>query len=314
MKSNFAMLRRTSLLNTDEKIIECLAFAPSNGMSKQDLIQHTGFDQTTIYRRTKVLEDKGILKIIKKGQRTSYILTNDVLKDKFLSAIIIGRISFKELIKKKIGIDNYGFRFPSKDNNQFYTINMKPGRDDLELLLFDYSKTIGSFIIFLLIYLIGSNDITYKNMNEIERNNVIQNILEKTIHKWLFNLLGNKYFIKTIHQSIYLLSSIDLKEEQKDLQNHFFDKLIFDKIMSSFENLFPDVFSVMNNLMSELPKRIESEKEFLDFENDRYLKSTKCEHKYGKKERNEGKTSQICEKCGNIKEIKTKKGDLIQLD
>jgi Fe2+ or Zn2+ uptake regulation protein len=314
MQSNFAMLRRTGLIDTEEKIIESLVFAPSKGISKQNLIQNTGFDQSTIYRRTKVLEKKGFVKIIKKGQRTSYILTNDVLRDRFLSAIIIGRISYKELIKKKIGIDNYGFRFPSKDNNQFYIINMKPGRDDLELLLFDYSRNIGSLIIFLLIYLIGSNDNAYKNTSEIERNKVIQSVLEMTIRKWLSNLLGNKYFINTIHQSINLLSSIGLKVAQKDLQNNFFDKRIFDKIMSSFEKLFPDVFSVMNNLIQELPKRIESEKEFLNFENDKYLRSTKCEHKYGKKERNEGKTLQTCEECGNIKEIKTKKSDLIQLD
>jgi hypothetical protein len=151
-------------------------------------------------------------------------------------------------------------------------------------------------------------------MSEIERNKVIQNILEMTIRKWFSNLLGNKYFVNTIHQSINLLSLIPLKVEQTDLQNNYFDKRIFDKIMSSFEKLFPDVFSIMNNLIQELPKMIESEKEFLDFKNDKYLKSTKCEHKYGKKERNEGKTFQTCEKCGNIKEIKTKKGDLIQLD
>jgi Uncharacterized membrane-associated protein/domain len=62
------VLRRTSLLIADEKIIEALVFATDTGMPKKDLIQNTGFDQTTIYRRTKILEKKGFVKIIKKGK------------------------------------------------------------------------------------------------------------------------------------------------------------------------------------------------------------------------------------------------------
>ena len=314
MQSNFAMLRRTGLLNADEKIIENLVFAPDTGMPKKELIYNTGFDQTTIYRRSKVLEGKGLLKIIKKGQRTSYILTNNVLKDHHISAIIIGRILFNELIKKKIGINNYGFRFPPKTNNQYYTVNMKPGKDDLELALFDFSISIGSLIVSSLLFYLGLNNDRYKHMSEINRHKLIQNALEVIFRRLIFSLLANKFFINKIYQSINLLSLIDLKVEQKDPQNDFFDSRIFDKIMSSFEKVFPDTFNVMNKLIQELPKKIESEKEFLNYAKEEYNRSTKCQHKYGKKERNEGKTLETCTICGHIKKVRTRKNELIQSD
>ena len=149
-------------------------------------------------------------------------------------------------------------------------------------------------------------------MNEIDRHKAIQNALEVVFRQLIFHLLGNKFFINKIHQSINLLSLIDLKVEQKNLQNDFFDRRIFDKIMSSFEKVFPDTFTVISKLMQDLPKRIESEKEILNYVNDDYIRTTQCDHKYGKKERNEGKTLRTCEICGHIKEVITRKNDLIQ--
>lgn len=311
MQSNFAMVRRTSLLIADEKIIETLTFAEDTGMSKKDLIQNTGFDQSTIYRRSKVLEEKGVVKLIKKGQRTSYILTNNVLKDNYISAIIIGRFTFNELIKKKIGINNYGFRFPFKNSNRCYTTNMKPGKDDLELALFDLSMNIGSLIVLSLLHYLGPDNEKFKKMNRIDIHKAIQTALEIIFRRLIFSLLANKFFLNKINQCIHQLPLIDLKNEDH-IRNDFFDKKKYDKIMSSFEKVFPDTFHVMSKLIQELPKRIESEKEIIKYANEDYIRSTKCQHKYGTKERNEGKTLQTCKICGHIKLIRTRKNDLIQ--
>ena len=145
----------------------------------------------------------------------------------------------------------------------------------------------------------------------MDRYETIQNLLEVIFRQLIFYLLGTKFFINTIHQSINLLSLIDMKKEKENLQHNFFDKKIFDKVMSSFEKVFPDTFDVMNKLIQELPKKIESEKDFLNYVNNDQLRSTQCKHIYGKKERIEGKTFHRCEKCGYIKLVGTVKKDLI---
>jgi hypothetical protein len=150
-------------------------------------------------------------------------------------------------------------------------------------------------------------------MNQIDIHKALQTALEIIFRRLIFSLLANKFFLNRINQCIHQLQINGLKEdEDHHIHNDFFDKKKYDKIMSSFEKVFPDTFHMMSKLIQELPKRIESEKELVNYANDDYIRSKACQHTYGKKERIAGKTLERCKICGHIKNVRTRKNDLIR--
>ena len=76
----------------EDIIFDEVILSGEKGISKKDLLEKIyPVHQSTVYRDTKKLEEKGLIKIMKKAQRSRYVAVSSSRRNVILGAYLIGR-------------------------------------------------------------------------------------------------------------------------------------------------------------------------------------------------------------------------------
>lgn len=288
--------RRSGVAEKDleQQVLDTIIYYGKNGISKKALLEIVKADQSTIYRITKklALEDK--IKIMRRGQRTTYYInTDNVYIDSSIGASIINRKYVANIIGEKgiVLATNYQ-AYPEFIDYATYTNYFQPKftkESKVEEALFEISNQIGAYVTYLFIQLSDPhNEIIFPYSSKRNVNNPINR--SEFVDEWLRNAISTglaemlrKFWFK-------FLNNVSLKEKAniikaKPFWTYEVDKDSVRRLSGAHSRLYPRVNHELNEIMNNLPHSIKSHKEFLDELHQYFDGQEKCKHQWSEPEK-----------------------------
>ena len=267
VQSNFVLVRYTEE-QTRELIIRFIVRSGHKGIAKKDLLRLLYCDQSTVYRITKKLEEEGVLRIVRKGQRTSYLaIQTNVEVNANMGASILGRSAIPKIFS--------GYRRIPNDLTD---------DDHLEKTLLDFSSSIGAFITYVYIQSMNPHNslLSVSGKENIEQQEILTT-------EWIHNGISSAFLSRSLFEfknmlfrslsgRNYVSDSFEAKINFTMKDPIIKDKKLAHKIIKAFAKLYPDTYRTLENIVKDLPKKIETEKAY---ESNVVEKWNTCIHEYG---------------------------------
>ena len=180
--------RPSSIRDTPKQIIfDEIILSGNQGVAKKDLLQRVHpVNQSTVYRDTKILEENGLIKIVRKGQRTKYVAISNPRRNLALGAYLLGQNFVRDyslLGNNGIVLCDHAQTDPRyidfSSYRQFFEPKF-PGDSALEKTMFEFSNQIGAFITYIFIQAMSTDNINRLSFWTINR---VQS--EGKLKKWL---------------------------------------------------------------------------------------------------------------------------------
>ena len=277
--------------HTRELIIRFIAMLGPKGIAKKDLLQlMTPCDQSTIFRITKKLEKDRVIKIERRGQRTSYFIVQANKEvNASIGAAILSRVAIPKIFD--------GYR---QVLEKFTPI------DYLEQTLFDFSNSIGAFITYVLLQSMNPyNKLLFTKYNT-------RNKQEKLVREWIHNAISavfisrsllelKRMLYRTLRDHQYLSNSFKVDVNFTLTNPIIKNKDIATKINKAYGRLYPQIYTNLENILTNLPKKIKSER---SYDRGTIEKWNSCIHEYGPVSNNHPLFSypvRQCKKCLDYK-------------
>jgi hypothetical protein len=267
LQSNFVLVSYTEE-HTRELIVHFIVMAGQKGTAKKDLLRLIYCDQSTLYRITKKLEEEGVIRIVKKGQRTSYFaIQANVEVNTNMGASILGRSAIPKIFS--------GYR---------RILNEFTDDDYLEKTLLDFSSSIGAFITYVYVQSMNPHNrlLSPSGKEKVEE----QEILTR---EWIHNGVSSAFLSRSLFEfknmlfkalsgHNYVSDSFEAKINFTMKDPIIKNKKVAHKISKAFARLYPDMYTTLENILKDLPKKIDTEKAY---ERNIVEKWTTCIHEYG---------------------------------
>ncbi len=314
MQSKFALGRYVSdMKSAESQIINGIALAGNDGISKSNLLLNTSIDQSTAYRITQRLEKQGKIQIIRKGQRTSYRLLSDVRVDVAYGASILGRSAIRELIEKSAPVinDEIYETLTKESNNEFVTVvnknttyfehKFRP-KDIVEEALFSFSNRIGAYVTYLLISGMDPENKFLETASEKERDRLVQ--------EWINNALSPAIISRLLWQFndlIYSCVSMNRtrgKGNEIDMRrhHHILASSITKRVYRTFAKVYPSINERLVKITNDLAEKAKLER---DYEDQIVKQWETCkEHEFGASTQTLFGYGKQCAKCYKIERVK----------
>ena len=285
--------RRSGVAEKDleQQILDTIIYHGKNGISKKVLLENVPANQSTIYRITKKLALKDKIKIMRRGQRTTYYInTDNVYIDSSIGASIVNRKYVANIIgEKRIVLAKNYQTYPEFIDYTTYLNYFQPKftkESKFEEALFEISNQIGAYITYLFIQLSDPrNEIIFPYSSKRNVNNPINR--SEFVDEWLRNAISTglaemlrKFWFK-------FLNNVSLKEKAtiikaKPFWTYELDKNSVRRLSGAYSRLYPRMNHELNEIMSNLPHSIKSHKEFISEMEEFYNQQENCEHEWGK--------------------------------
>ena len=271
MQSNIAIrLGRYAnylIKDAEEQIKDVLSANPGKEVPKKSLFNLTTLNQSTIYRATLRLEAKKEIKIIRKGQRTSYTIIDPIKLDVVVGATLFGKSSIQKLLNFRVPIItddvHYKSTKESDDNNDLVTVINKntkffehkfiKGIDDIEKFLFEFSNRVGAFIVYTILTSMHPNNELFKKVNVNKRDKIVTEWINSSISSIVLNMI-KRYFNEEAYKSLkkYPIGYEEKLKFMNKKSNYTFEKENAKLLMDGFSRLYPSVFERLEDIRMNL--------------------------------------------------------------
>jgi hypothetical protein len=283
------------LENTMEIIFDAIVLAGQEGISKKDLLDKVKpIDQSTVYRSTKKLESELSIRIIKNGQRTSYVALDTSRRNIVLGSYLLGRrfaTSHSFLGKERLILSDHIQHYPYHVDFSSYRHFFEPKFTEesrLERTIFEFSNQLGAFMTYLFIQVMNKNTIQKllflkqkaKKKKEGKSNNNKQ--IKKQVfdrenrdgsitEQWIKNSISPGNLIQMLwkfRNSIERLGYTPDDSIKKGLERsnkfgtYFLKKKAINELSEAFRNVYPRLYYELEKLANSLPENTSKYKEF----------------------------------------------------
>jgi hypothetical protein len=305
--------RRSGVAEKDleQEILDTIIYYGKSGIPKKVLLEIVKADQSTIYRITRKLELEDKIKTVRQGQRTTYYMnTDNVYIDSTIGASIVNRKYVANIIGQKgIVLANNYQAYPEHIDYATYTKYFQPKfskESKFEEALFEFSNQIGAYITYLFILLSDPrNEIIFPYSHKKGNVNNLMNRSE-LIDEWLRNAISSGLSGMLTKFWFKFLKNVGLKEKAvvvnaRPFWNYELDKDSIKILLAAFSRLYPRINHELNGIFDNLPRSIESRKEFVSELEEWYKQQESCEHEWGKP--NKKSHVKQCVKCKYVQKI-----------
>jgi hypothetical protein len=280
MQSRFALGRYSGVFDqtAESKIMNTIVLAGNKGITKNNLLSSSGVNQSTAYRITKMLEKKCQIRIIRKGQRTSYRILSDTRINIAYGSSILGRYAVRDLIEKSVPVisdEKYEKKLRNEPscteyreivhkNTRYFEHKFKRN-DEIGMEIFEFSVRIGAYITYLLI-----NAMDPQNKLLADRKNLDRDSLAKD---WINNAMSTAILSRLLWEfkdMIYKSIGLFPKgfEETVKYRNrkprYILDVKTAKRVYSTFARLYPSINERLENITSDLALKVKSERDYED--------------------------------------------------
>jgi DNA-binding MarR family transcriptional regulator len=306
----------SGIKSAESQIINAIALAGNDGISKSNLLLNTSIDQSTAYRITQKLEKQGNIQIIRKGQRTSYRLLSDLRVDIAYGASILGRSAIQELIGKNAPViyDEIYDTVTKESKNEFVTVVNKnttcfqskfKTKDVIEEAIFSFSNRIGAYVTYVLISGMDPDNKFLESASEKER--------DRLVREWINNALSPAIISRLLWQFNDLIySSVDMnqttgkgKENEMNRHHHVLTSSVTKRLYRKFAKVYPSINERLVKITNDLTLNAKLEREY----EDQIVKQweTCKEHEFGAPTQTLFGYGKQCTKCYKIERVKKPK-------
>jgi hypothetical protein len=320
MQSKFALGRYVSEIKSAEsQIINAIALAGNDGISKSHLLLNTSIDQSTAYRITQKLEKQGKIQIIRKGQRTSYRLLSDVRVDVAYGASILGRSAILELIEKNAPViyDEIYDKVTKESKNEFITVVNKnttcfqpklKTKDGIEEALFSFSNRIGAYVTYVLLSSMDPANKFLKSASEKERDRLVREWIDNALSPAIISRLSWQ-FTDLIYNSVDMSRTVRKGKETDLNRHHHIASSVTKRLYRKFAKVYPSINQRLVKITNDLTNNAKLEREY----EDQIVKQweTCKEHEFGPPTQTLFGYGKQCIKCYKIERVKKPKHHLI---
>ena len=300
--------------DAEEQIKDVLSANPGKEISKKDLLYLTTLDQSSIYRATLRLKTKKEIKIIRKGQRTSYIIIDPVKIDVVLGATLFGKSAIQKLLNFHVPIisDDVHHKATKETNeNELVTVINKnttffehkfvEGIDDIEKFLFEFSNRVGALIVYTILTSMHPDNELFKKVSVNKRDKIVTEWINNSISSIVLDMI-KRYFNEEAYKSLKKYP-IGYEEKLKFMNKksaYTFEKQNAKLLMDGFSRLYPSVFERLEDIRMNLVNAILSNQ---IFEKEVLEKWNNCNHEFvGEPKDTLYGYGQICKKCNLFRE------------
>ena len=274
--------------------------------------------KSTIYRATRKLKAKNEIKIINRGQRTSYMILDRVKLDVVLGANIYGKAAIQKLLNFHVPIlkDDFHYKATKESNSnnnelvpilnkntKFFEHKFVDGRDDIEKFLFEFSNRIGAFIVYTIITSMHPNNELFKKISVNKWDKIITDWIDNSISSIVLHMV-KRYFTEGAYRSIKKYPfGYDEKLKFMDKKSAYtFEKQSAKLLMKGFYRLYPSIFErlqdIRMNLVNAMRLNQNFDREILD-------KWNNCTHEFViEPQETLFGYGRICKKCNLFKSEK----------
>ena len=262
--------------DAEEQIKDVLSANPGKEISKKDLLYLTTLDQSSIYRATLRLKTKKEIKIIRKGQRTSYIIIDPVKIDVVLGATLFGKSAIQKLLNFHVPIisDDVHHKATKETNeNELVTVINKnttffehkfvEGIDDIEKFLFEFSNRVGALIVYTILTSMHPDNELFKKVSVNKRDKIVTEWINNSISSIVLDMI-KRYFNEEAYKSLKKYP-IGYEEKLKFMNKksaYTFEKQNAKLLMDGFSRLYPSVFERLEDIRMNLVNAILSNQIF----------------------------------------------------
>lgn len=312
--------------DAEEQIKDILSANPGREVSKKDLLNLTTLDQSSVYRATLKLKAKKEIKVIRKGQRTSYIIIDPIKLDIVLGATLFGKSSIQKLLNFRVPIItddvHYKLTKESEDNKDLVTVFNKntkffehkfiKGIDDIEKFLFEFSNRVGAFLVYTILTSMHPNNELFKKVNVNKRDKIVTEWINSSISSIVLDMIKH-YFNEEAYKSLkkYPIGYEEKLKFMNKKSKYTFEKENAKLLMNGFARLYPSVFERLEDIRMNLINAINSNQ---IFEKEVIEKWNNCNHEFvGEPKNTLYGYGKICKKCNYFKKDKIKKTSVTKI-
>jgi DNA-binding transcriptional ArsR family regulator len=275
--------RPPSSWDTPEQIIfDEIILSGNQGISKKDLLQRIHpVNQSTVYRDTKSLEEDGLIKIVRKGQRTRYFAISSPRKNLALGAYLLGRNfvgDYSLLGNSGIVLCDHAQTDPQYIDFSSYRQFFEPKfpRDSaLEKIMFEFSNQIGAFITYIFIQAMSGDNIKMLQLLDEQQGSKrreAKKIARKerkgrfTTEEWIKNSVCSNLvhmLWRFNHMLKPLIRAPDVQtkrgvNKRKKLGPYQLEKKTIDELLEAFDHVYPYLNHELERLRNSLSTRIKA--------------------------------------------------------
>jgi hypothetical protein len=283
--------------NITQKIVNVIYSRGKEGISKKEVLQKLyPVDQSTVWLITKNLEAKGIIKIIRQGQRATYFAVDGFSRNVGLCAYLLGSSfigDYTLLGKKGLVLD-----YPATVKSPF------------EKTIFEYSNQIGAFITYLFIHALNEDNINalLSLQRELKgKDKKDKNSIKLVTEEWIRNSICfdvMHMFWKFNH----MLKSLALTRQGKKGKEQLLERKSINELLKAFSRVYPKLYDELELLRTDLEQHIILHKNRVQTAQEELDKQNTCSHEFTppkelavRDDKRRKRMIQICVKCGQKK-------------
>lgn len=270
--------------DTEGRVLELIIQSGSMGISKIKLARDVPLDRKNL---TKYLDRLVQLKLIRKddGKQGKYYPTNKVFEDVMKNGKFLGNLFAQRLLLKRHHL--IGRRKNSLIDYTRIPLFRPDIRESFGLVqaLFEFSNTIGAYILYVLIQAVNPKNRIVKLEGKPE-DLIIESWLTESINGMIQMLLPAFKKIIEPHILEFLIGSEKPEDRYRGLVEYnwvepFFQVSpeVIDKLTKSYHVLYPFLYVDLVSLFDNLPQEIESERHLIEYQEISRKKQSACKHK-----------------------------------
>lgn len=264
--------------SAESKIINAIILAGNKGITKNNLLSSTGVNQSTAYRITKMLKKKGQIRIIRKGQRTSYRIVSDTRINIAYGSSILGRYAVRDLIEKSVRVisdETYEkkvrdepscteYRKIFHRNTRYFEPKFKRN-DEIGMALFEFSLRIGAYITYLFTNAMDPQNKLLADRKNLDRDSLAKDLVNNAMSTAILSRLLWE-FKDMIYKSIGLFPKgfEETLKYRNRRPRYILDVKTAKRVYSTFARLFPSINERLENITSDLAIKVKSERDYED--------------------------------------------------
>jgi hypothetical protein len=279
-------------------------------------------DRTTVFRNANKLKKERLIKIIRKGKTTRYVLAGNAFIDKGISAYLLNMKFVSHLLgKDKIILSDKVRTYPSFIDYTTYRRYFEPKftqKRQLEKTIFEFSNQLGAFITYIFIHAMNPDKIKRpiavskkKKENIIKKDRFVSEEWVKTAISSRLILMLRKF--RDCIKPFGYIPDILTEEGQKKREEtgyYLLDKKSIDELFTAFGNVYTRLKTELDEIMNSLPELMKWFKKQEKYITKKYERQDKCyKHDYSKSPETlklisgKEKIGKECSICGKWKSI-----------
>lgn len=245
-----------------QEFIREVHFAGKKGVSQSSLTKKIVCDRTSIYRAAIKAEKRRLVRIIRKGQRTTYFSTEKIILDPALAALLQGRSAFRKIIEGS-----------TKKTIDFKVLFACPEKmTGLELALLNFLIRAGLLVTYSLLESMGRGNRIIAEIYSGKDRRLSDDLKDALILEWIKNSLTSIIPLLPQEFKEVLYKPMEIYPHGYDEQIKFMQKRpkfaierdIAQKAFNVLEKLFPSEIVALCRISEGLPDAIEFEKQYIE--------------------------------------------------